>query len=591
MADYHVDYINGSDSTGDGSTGNPWGTITHALTQGAAGTGDTVKVAGSGLTTVDSTATLSTQGGANIDVLTTTTDLTSSISVGDIVKVYPNGVTEYVDWPTMYVTAIDATSITFYENVYMPGDWNQAYNAGATGTYTIKTIDSIYGTTTTVEDLSSQLGAGADVIGGYDATFTSIIGLTYIRRSGMGGGAGTGTGWIFRTNNNNINQANFENFHFSQFSKAIDTEYGASYFGTNLHFYYNTSEATGSYGNVYNKAGGATNLYFSNTQGRIGIGAYQENFANAGYDFQQNIYQLIGNRYVEFSVGAAITKYVIWNPGMNSAGAAFGRTYNIRSNNNIFSDCEYITNVLEENRGGFAGVNQTVILFNNSSGNVDSLTLIDGNTSQDWYFALEDISGGSLGSNRNTMKLPATFDLTAASVLPHLAGGRDPNPGRGAVEACFIDTNGTWKTEQGSYQKVNTTDYDTGNSSREVILPSRMAYASADPRVYIAQVTKTTTAAPTSIVIRYKYTGAGFGTRIYFENMSMGEGAQLSTNNIQLTGDGTWRDATYTCGTGGTFDALWNLIAVGATWGIDFQALFYNQDPKVFLIDSVTVNY
>ena len=32
MANYHVNYLTGSDSTGDGSTGTPWQTISHALT-------------------------------------------------------------------------------------------------------------------------------------------------------------------------------------------------------------------------------------------------------------------------------------------------------------------------------------------------------------------------------------------------------------------------------------------------------------------------------------------------------------------------------------------------------------------------------
>jgi len=584
MADFHVDYINGSNATGDGSAGNPWGTITYALTESAAGAGDTVKVAGSGLTTVDSTATLSA-----VDTLTTTTDLTSSIAVGDIVKVMPNGVTEFQDWPTFYVVAITATTIQFHEDCYMPGDWRTG-----TSTYTIKTIDSIYGTTTTVEDVANQLGAGADVIGGYNSTFTAIVGLTYIRRTGMGGGSGTGTGWIFRTSNNNINQANFENFHFSQFSKAIDTEYGSSYFGDNLHFYSNSSEAQGSYGEVYKKSGGPSTCYYLNTDGRVGIGAYQNNFINAGYDPEQHIYQFIGNENMEFTVGNTIKKLVVWNPGFNSNGAAFGRTANIRSNEQQFTDCDYTTNIIEANRGGFGGVHQNVMLFNNCWGNLNSLTLIDGNTTNDWYFTPGSLEG-YLSTNKYTMKFPTGFSFTSSSILPHFAGARDGNATGGLTSEVWKDDNGYWNTQQGgTYERVNTTDYDTGNSSREIILTSRMAYSSADPSTLLAQITKTTTSAPTSITIRYKCTSSpdtSFGTRLYFGWKSAGYNADLTTGNVNVTCDGTWRDVTYTCASNAVFTAYWNNIAVGTDWTINFTALYYNEPVRNFLIDSVTVNY
>ena len=584
MADFHVDYINGSNATGDGSAGNPWGTITHALTESAAGTGDTVKVAGSGLTTVDSTATLSA-----VDTLTTTTDLTSSISVGDIVKVMPNGVTEFQDWPTVYVQSITATTIQFYEDIYMPGDWRTG-----TSTYTIKTIDSIYGTTATVEDISNQLGAGADVIGGYNSGFTAIVGLTYLRRTGVGGGSGSGTGWFFRTTNNNINQANFENFHFSQFSRAIDTEYGASYFGDNLHFYSNSSESQGSFGEVYKKSGGPSTCYYSSSDGRVGIGAYQTNFINAGYTPEQNVYQFIGNRNMEFSIGNPIKKFVVWNPGFNSNGAAFGRTANIRSNIQHFSDCDYTTNIIETNRGGFSGVNQNIILFNNCWGNLNSLNFIDGNTTEDWYFQPGDLQG-YWKTQKVTMKYPTGFDFTSASILPHLAGARDGSDIGGSVNEVWKDDNGYWVGQQGgTLERVNTTDYDTGNSSREIILCSRMAYAATDPKTLLAQLTKTTASAPTSITIRYKCTSSPdttFGTRLYFGWRDPGYIANLSTTNINLTCDGTWRDATYTAGSDTAFTTYWDSIAVGSDWTMNFAALYYNEPVRNFLIDSVTVNY
>ena len=75
MATFHVDYLNGS-NTNDGSAANPYATVKYALETNSLGSGDDVKVAGGGETTVDSAATFA----AN-NQLTTSSDLTTSISV------------------------------------------------------------------------------------------------------------------------------------------------------------------------------------------------------------------------------------------------------------------------------------------------------------------------------------------------------------------------------------------------------------------------------------------------------------------------------------------------------------------------------
>ena len=85
MAIFHVDYINGNNGN-DGSAGSPYATVKYALETNSLGAGDTVKVAGSALTTRDTAATYdNTTTGYN--VLTTSTDLTAFISVGTISSV------------------------------------------------------------------------------------------------------------------------------------------------------------------------------------------------------------------------------------------------------------------------------------------------------------------------------------------------------------------------------------------------------------------------------------------------------------------------------------------------------------------------
>ena len=113
MATFHVDYLNGSNSN-DGSAANPYATIVCAIETNSLTTGDTVKVAGSAPTLVENAATLKGKVSTEAQILQTTSDLTGSISVGDIVKIYPNGYTDFQEMRAE-VTSISATEIQFYE--------------------------------------------------------------------------------------------------------------------------------------------------------------------------------------------------------------------------------------------------------------------------------------------------------------------------------------------------------------------------------------------------------------------------------------------------------------------------------------------
>lgn len=95
MAYYCIDYNNGSDTTGDGSASSPWQTIAHAETQINGGTGyittDEIRIASSTKSTKigeGSTASYSSFTGLTIN---TTTDLTTQLSVGDVVTLGIDG--------------------------------------------------------------------------------------------------------------------------------------------------------------------------------------------------------------------------------------------------------------------------------------------------------------------------------------------------------------------------------------------------------------------------------------------------------------------------------------------------------------------
>lgn len=587
MANYHVDYINGSDATGNGTAANPWGTASYALAESSAGAGDVIKVAGSALTTVDTTATLNA---SNAKQIMTTTDLTSQIAVGDLVQISPNGVADYANWPTQYVSAIDATSINLFEDIYMPGDWRTGTN-----TYTIQTIGDTFTTTASSVDLFPN-GVGADAIveGGYDATFTSIIGLTRFRRGGIGPGSQSGFGFDIKTSSQTVGGPIFKNFSFAQFNRSWNTEFGASHRADNLHSYGAGGRGFAYYGTICSvtPGGAAPKLYYSGSTGEHNI-VYFGNFWQAGYTPDIEAYVYISLRGISNNNDANFTKLVFWNPGQQSNGEEFGNTLNIEGNSNTlgFKNTEYLTNLIENNRGGYGGTRQNVTLFQNCNGTLSSLTLLDGNTTEDYWYTYM-LFGENTQNGRCTVKLPTGTDLTNSSISHHLAGTRAPAITTEPAQKILIDDNYSWMSMAGTLQATDNVNYDTGTSSRVIVPGSRMRYAGVDPRVLLAQVTKTTATPPSTITVRYKLeaTSGSYGTRLYFANSSQ---VDLTTGNQQMTADGTWRDATFQCFTltDQRFATYWNDIPVGGTWMIDFTFLYYGTDPDAIWIDSVTVNY
>ena len=591
MSNYHVDYTNGSNTTGDGSAGNPWGTVVFAMTEAATGPLDTIKVAGSGLTTVDSTATL-----AGPDTLTTTTDLTTSISVGDMVAVMPNGVAEFADWVTMYVVAISATTIQFYEDCYMPGDWNAP--SGGTSKYTIKTIDSIYESTAgTFENFTDGLGEGTTVEGGYNTAFTAIVGLTYIRRGGLGAGSKSGTCYKLNYPANNIDIPIIKNIWFGQWTSSLDTGFAGLVLGNNLHSYLASSRTFAYYGAVWNVDGNPVDLYWINAGSTFGRNANGTNASNAGYNKKVNARIFQGNNTgVEF-VHCVVNKQHIWNPGQNANGAAFGSTLNIKQLEGcMFDNAEYVTNIIEANRGTLGGTSQSVLLWEEATGKLSTLTLIDGNTTLEWFYEPLQVSG-TPSTTKQTIQMPATYDLLDVNTLSHLRGSRGGPLGM-PQNLALTDINGTWINGAGTYQKVSTTFFDTGNSSRQIILGAAggTAYGSEDPKILLASVTKTGAALPTTITVRA--TGiqnpkpgalTSCGTRLYYANSYYG--GNLTTTNVQLYFTSLWQDLVWTVASDTNAQIEWDAIPIGGQFAIQMNALFYSNAPTEIYIDSVTVTY
>lgn len=131
MAIYCIDYINGSDVTGDGSPSAPWATLKGSVDQVTLTAGDEFRIhAGAEPVLLDSACTqTATASLANNAIIYTSVDLTGSLAVGDEIFV---GELTY----TNRISAITSTQITFGNNsnfIQLP----PRYSADGTQTFSI----------------------------------------------------------------------------------------------------------------------------------------------------------------------------------------------------------------------------------------------------------------------------------------------------------------------------------------------------------------------------------------------------------------------------------------------------------------------
>ena len=577
MATFHVDYLNGS-NTNDGSAANPYATVKYALETNSLGSGDDVKVAGGGETTVDSAATFA----AN-NQLTTSSDLTTSISVGDIVRIDPPNPSDYQGWMVSYVTAITATTITFQQEILLPGTYT-------TGNWTIKTLDYVVTSTASTFETwaDSSVGAGVDIVFGYNSTFTSVIGRTYFRKSV---GAGSTSGTLFRTKFgssaiNNGNTANFVNLGSLQWNEVLRGEFGGSHLGDNNLVYESNGNVFGYFGAIAKKTATQTDHathYLINVGGSPANLAYSWSYTNQ-FSFYNNYKIFSGNRAPQFNQTVA-NDVTLWNPGQAANDGAFGETNFLRvySTRNIIKG-HLKFNLIDNSRAGFS---KGGVLFGSNSNTsallapLDGFTILDGGISTG-YFDFISMEVSKVTKGTMDISLPTGSDLTTMPIKAH----RDTET---AIQPNVVvrDDNYVWKACSGAYAAQDSVNYSTGNSSKTIFVGNRSAYATDACLAQLFGFTKQA-ANPVSYSITYKNTGGSISSNKL--KIMLGDDQQ------NLTGSFTMNSATFTTITvnASTAQGVTNALAAYPTGS--FVPVVLNFDStsgnnKQVWIDSITVNY
>ena len=570
MATFHVDYINGSDAN-DGSAANPYATMKFALETNSMGAGDDLKVAGSAMTTRETAATYSDAVG--YDVLTTSSDLTGVISVGDIVQINPPpGNTQYQDWMHAQVTAITATTITYFEELHLPG-------TAATGNWTIKTIDSVYSSASaTMEEwVDATVGANVDIIGGYNTAFTSIIGSTYFRRSGLGAGSTSGTAIRNKYANNSLAIANFENFSFLQWNECIRGEFGGSIYGNNLLSYTSGGNVFAYFGMVLGKNNVVPNTFVINGNGNYGNFAYIQNaVADSTIEVENNIKIYAGNKILKAAM--TFNDVTIWNPGSDANGADFGATYSLQiyQSSNI---CGALTfNTIDNARSGFRKGHN--LFFTSNAGitaKPSAINVIDGGVAGS-YWDFTDSQASKLTPFISSVICPTGFLIKDQQIR----NGRDQSISAQPVFQV-IDGDGVWLKQEGGYMRVSD-DFDTGDSSKLFFMGNGAAYATGPSQALLFQFTKIAST-PASITLRGKTEANGSSSSSTTFALKLANYIQWSNFPNSSFTTATYTDKVIALPTGYT----WDQIPVGGVVQIGIE--FSTSNNQLVYIDSVTVNY
>ena len=579
MAIFHVDYTNGSNSN-DGSAANPYATIVYAIQNNTLVNGDTIKVATQGgETVVETAATLKAAQGNDYKILETPTDLTGSISVGDIVRI-DSPYTETNGWMVARVTSISATEIQFYEDMYLPGTLG-------TGNYSISTfqMDS-ESTAGTFEDFGSGSAKLVDIIGGYNTAFTSIIGRTHFRKSGQSAGGSSGTCFKVRSTNNNIDTWNFENFGWYEWQKATEGEFGGSIYGDNLLSYQQSSNAYTNYGAVWNKSGENGNLYFVNCSYIGASNSYRSNFVAAGYSTWFNIGVYGGQRNFRWDT-LDINNGVMWNPGQNAFSSQFGSTNSFYIQNFTTLVRNNITvNGIEASRPGY-NKNQELFGANGDRasvfGKINSFDFKTGGAT-DCYYNWYSSSDGEASRFICNLTMPTGYDLSDEN----LSSSRDTTGKLGTMHVINTD-NHSWIKSNGAWVTEDSTVFDTGTNSKLIYFSTKDAYAVDDCRPMLFGMQKGTTV-PASVTIRSRvipHNKAGQQNNIRgFVGCEAAGSASLATNTVTISNTTGWSDTTFNFSM--TQAQYTNYVADGF---LTFTYTASNQDGQKWYVDSITVNY
>jgi len=581
MANYHVNYLTGSDVTGDGSTSTPWATINHALVTSAATTGDVIKVVGSTTTDLTTGGTVSTLDRTN--AIATPTDLTSSLAVGDIIIVSPNITdgAEFNGWMHTEVAAITATTLTTRGYWVFPNQTSLSM--------TITKVNDVIPTNEQENIVDAQLYTGAVIECGYDATFTSVGGHTYWANSSTGVGGQTGTKFNI-TNNGGIGTWNsgmplFRNIAFARFQYGIKVEFGKYAYANNIVLLNARADAGGQGFYAGPGTDARTLVYLNDCDGAI----MDKNY----YQYARYSDNAVGNmapmhlfvsqnrdRKMERQGGVIkdLTSYCITGNGFGNS-TPFNASYNLIINGAIvlmgLDSVAYEANYyrLPAIMTGFGQVTPT------------SLKIVkNGKLASDMPFNfMLNSDDGALAGN-SYVKLPAGQSIKDADFYT-VAGGNDA----GSIfntPASLEDVNGIWTNANMTiFFKENLVDQETGNSCLEIYKTAGITYSGYNSSsVICAFPAKNAGQTLTGITFRYKkLSGEASG---YNVNTSM-SGSMISAGNINMS-NLNWANSTVTPS---TIAQNW-INSLGPSDVLTFFLSSSNSgDTHSALIDSITPIY
>jgi len=326
MATWYTDNINGNDTTGDGTIALPYKTIAKAVT--VAANDDTIRVAGSGYTSVAGTLTF----GLNSATVTTSRDMTADLPSGTVFTVTDP------DWggrTCFYkVRSITSTTITLASNA-----WE---NGTAVGGIEKVTTNTYYTTATGVnlDDLNGLNKTGIKLEGGWNAGFTAQDGVTWFVQNSATALSGT----ALRNTVGNMVGLSINKFGFSGVTglsgivngSGAPAIYGDVYTATGTFQFNNNSAAHANGCNLYiNTSAGFSTIANTNSASIAPI--VINNFYNNGFRLISGtsstsmMFAKINNLWTKAqSTGTTITVYLQrcfleilnWYPTFTGSNAA-----------------------------------------------------------------------------------------------------------------------------------------------------------------------------------------------------------------------------------------------------------------------------
>lgn len=584
MANYHINYLTGSNVTGDGSTENPWATLEYTLDNSGAIAGDVIKVVGSGTTLVDAAASPNTDN--LTDDLNTSVDLTSQLAVGDVIRIDPNmsDGPEFNGWMLTEVVAITATTLTTRMEFIFP---NQA-----TTNFSIYKIDSPILTSTT-ENLPG-IGPEITVEFGYDATFTSIIGLSYFINNSTGAGGSSGKLFDFNTSGSGtVKTAFMKNLAICRFLKAIEAGFGGFAAVSNLHLLNadSTPSNTGGYTTPDSEDG--TGIYLNDCQGLFPMATgYLDYFYYSGVDGYRGRFKAHINQCRDRVLGGTPAGIINGLVGYAVQGEAFGTSqlfqaaYGINISGPVSLigiDAQVVTTgTFYRTAGIFAGYGEIIM---------DSFNLVkNGKTREQTPINL--ITQGYSGKGfpgQAYIKLPTG---TTIDDWTWVATGTEPD-WQSVSNITLEDDNGIHNSSNCSmFVKQNLIDQETGNSCLELVIPGgRAQYDWTATPILARLATRNGAATLSGIDIRYRNTTTNIKTGNFSLIIGDDPDSAFSTMSFNSTSWATINTTLSTTRNAGRY-ILQTDQYVPIYIRIGDQSLLSNDDIRTtILIDSITPVY